>query len=50
LPSLAYTKTGQATLASLLASRPALAEPLAKGVNLLGTPVLTTGLLGLTKD
>ena len=50
LPSLAYTKAGQSALAGLLASRPALAEPLSKGVSLLGTPVLTTGLLGLTKD
>jgi len=50
LPSLAYTKAGQAVLGGLLASRPALAEPLSKGVGLLGTPLLTTGLLGLTKD
>lgn len=50
LPAVAYTKAGQAMLGGLLARRPALAEPLSKGVSLLGTPVLTAGLLGLTKD
>lgn len=50
LPMMAYTNAGQKAMAGLLASRPALAEPLSKGVRAAGVPILTGGLFGLLEQ